>query len=60
MHVRDLKRQNEIFLKNVEAQQKIINELKSKLETIEAEVNLDPLTDLFNRRSLERSLEEFF
>jgi diguanylate cyclase len=58
--VRDLKRENESFLKKVEAQQKIINELKSKLETVEAEANLDPLTDLFNRRSLERALEEFF
>ncbi|MFZ8863062.1 MAG: GGDEF domain-containing protein [Thermocrinis sp.] len=60
MLVRDLKRQNEIFLKKVEAQQKIINELKSKLEVIETEANLDPLTDLFNRHSLERALEEFF
>jgi diguanylate cyclase len=58
--VRDLKRQNESFLKKVESQQKVINELKSKLETVEAEANLDPLTDLFNRRSLERALEEFF
>jgi FOG: GGDEF domain len=60
MLVRDLKRQNESFLKKVEAQQKVINELKSKLETVEAEANLDPLTDLFNRRSLERALEDFF
>ena len=60
MLVRDLKRQNEIFLKKVEVQQKIIDELKSKLEIVEAEANLDPLTDLFNRRSLERALEEFF
>jgi diguanylate cyclase len=58
--VRDLRRQNESFLKKVEAQQKVINELRSKLETVEAEANLDPLTDLFNRRSLERALEEFF
>jgi diguanylate cyclase len=60
MLVRDLKRQNESFLKKVEAQQKIINELKSRLEIVEAEANLDPLTNLFNRRSLERALEEFF
>jgi diguanylate cyclase len=60
MLIRDLKRQNEGFLKKVEAQQKIIDELKSKLEKVEAEANLDPLTDLFNRRSLERTLEEFF
>ncbi|NAZ06993.1 MAG: diguanylate cyclase [Thermocrinis sp.] len=58
--VRDLKRENESFLKKVEAQQKVINELKSKLEKVEVEANLDPLTDLFNRRSLERALEEFF
>ena len=58
--VRDLKRENEGFLKKVEAQQKVINELSSKLETVEAEANLDPLTDLFNRRSLERALEDFF
>lgn len=58
--VRDLKHQNEIFLKKVEAQQKIIDELKSKLERVEVEANLDPLTDLFNRRSLERALKEFF
>jgi diguanylate cyclase len=58
--VRDLKRQNEGFLKKVEAQQKVISELRSKLETVEAEANLDPLTTLFNRRSLERALEEFF
>ncbi len=60
MLVRDLKRQNESFLKKVEAQQKVINELKSKLEMVEVEANLDPLTDLFNRRSLERALKEFF
>ncbi len=60
MLVRDLKRQNKILLKKVEAQQKIINELKSKLEVVEAEANLDPLTSLFNRRFLERALEEFF
>jgi diguanylate cyclase len=58
--VRDLRRENESFLKKVEAQQKVISELRSKLEKVEAEVNLDPLTDLFNRRSLERALEEFF
>jgi len=56
----DLKRENESFLKKVEAQQKVISELKSKLEKVEAEANLDPLTSLFNRRSLERALEEFF
>jgi FOG: GGDEF domain len=60
MLVRDLKRQNEIFLEKVETQQKIIDELKSELERVEAEANLDPLTSLFNRRSLERALEEFF
>jgi diguanylate cyclase len=60
MLVRDLKRQKESFLKKVEAQQKVINELKSKLERVEVEANLDPLTDLFNRRSLERALKEFF
>ena len=60
MLVRDLKRQNESFLKKVEAQQKVINELKSKFEKVEAEANLDSLTSLFNRRSLERALEEFF
>ena len=60
MLIRDLKSQNEGFLKKVEAQQKIIYELKSKLEKVEAEANLDPLTSLFNRRSLERALEEFF
>jgi diguanylate cyclase len=58
--VRDLRRQNEGFLKKVEAQQKVISELRSKLETVEAEANLDPLTSLFNRRSLERALGEFF
>jgi diguanylate cyclase len=58
--VRDLKRENESFLKKVEAQQKVISELRSKLETVEAEANLDPLTSLFNRRSLERALGEFF
>jgi diguanylate cyclase len=60
MLIRDLKRQNEGFLEKVEAQQKVINELISKLEKVEAEANLDPLTSLFNRRSLERALEEFF
>lgn len=60
MLVRDLKRQNESFLKKVEAQQKVINDLKSKLEMVEVEANLDPLTDLFNRRSLERALKDFF
>ena len=58
--VRDLRRENESFLKKVEAQQKVISELISKLETVEAEANLDPLTSMFNRRSLERALEEFF
>jgi diguanylate cyclase len=60
MLIRDLKRQNEGFLEKVEAQHKVISELKSKLETVEAEANLDQLTSLFNRRSLERALEEFF
>ncbi len=60
MLVKDLKRENESFSNKVEAQQKVINELKSKLEKVEAEANLDPLTSLFNRRSLERALEEFF
>jgi len=58
--VRDLRRENESFLKKVEAQQKVISELISKLEKVEAEANLDPLTSMFNRRSLERALEEFF
>jgi diguanylate cyclase len=58
--VRDLRHENENFSKKVETQQKVINELKSKLETVDAEANLDPLTSLFNRRSLKRTLEEFF
>ncbi|NAZ23020.1 MAG: diguanylate cyclase [Thermocrinis sp.] len=58
--VRNLKHENESFLKKVEAQQEIISELKSKLKTVEAEANIDPLTSLFNRRSLERALKEFF
>ncbi len=58
--VSDLKRTNEEFLKEIETQKAIINELKAKLKTVEAEANLDPLTDLFNRRSLERALEDFF
>ncbi|WP_333784277.1 GGDEF domain-containing protein [Thermocrinis sp.] len=60
MYVKDLKQQNEKFLKRIEQQQKVISELKTKLEIVEAEANIDPLTNLFNRRSIERSLEEFF
>jgi len=60
MHIKDIKQQNEKFLKKIEQQQNVIDELKTKLKIVEAEANIDPLTNLFNRRSIERSLEELF
>lgn len=60
MHVRDIKAQNERFLKDVEEQHYIIERLREKLEQAEAEANIDYLTNTFNRRSFERALKECF
>ncbi|WP_448583505.1 GGDEF domain-containing protein [Thermocrinis sp.] len=60
IHVKDLKQQNEKFIKKIEEQQRIIDDLKTKLKVVEAEANIDPLTNLFNKRSIERSLQEFY
>ena len=60
MHIKDIKAQNQAFLRKIEEQQKTIKELKTKLEKAETEANLDYLTNTFNRRSFERALKEAF
>ncbi len=60
MHIRDIKAQNEKFLKRIQEQQHMIEELKERLEHAEAEANIDYLTNTFNRRSFERALKEAF
>ncbi|RME09583.1 MAG: diguanylate cyclase, partial [Aquificota bacterium] len=60
MHLRDIKAQNERFLKRIEEQQHMIEELRERLEQAEAEANIDYLTNTFNRRSFERALKEAF
>ncbi|QID34078.1 GGDEF domain-containing protein [Pampinifervens florentissimum] len=60
MHIRDIKAQNERFLKRIEEQQHMIEELKERLEQAETEANIDYLTNTFNRRSFERALRESF
>ncbi|MEJ7553152.1 MAG: hypothetical protein WKI48_00205 [Aquificaceae bacterium] len=60
MHIRDIKAQNERFLKRIEEQQHMIEELKESLERAETEANIDYLTNTFNRRSFERALKEAF
>ncbi|MEN3028429.1 MAG: GGDEF domain-containing protein [Aquificaceae bacterium] len=59
-HMRDIKSQNEKFLKRIEEQQLIIQDLKAKVERAELEANIDYLTNVFNRRSFERALKEAF
>lgn len=59
-HIRDIKAQNESFLKKIEEQQQIIEELREKIRRAEAEANIDYLTNVFNRRSFERALREAF
>jgi diguanylate cyclase len=60
LHVKDLKAQNEKFLRRIEEQQKVIEELKERMELAESEANIDYLTQTFNRRSFERALQEAF
>ncbi len=60
MHIRDIKAQNERFLRRIEEQQHMIEELKERLEQAETEANIDYLTNTFNRRSFERALKEAF
>ncbi|ADC89576.1 diguanylate cyclase [Thermocrinis albus DSM 14484] len=60
MHVKDLKKQNERFLKRIEEQNKVIEELKRRIQEVQTEANMDPLTGLFNRRSLERAVEDLW
>ncbi len=60
MHIRDIKFQNEKFLRRIEEQQHMIEELKERLEQAETEANIDYLTNTFNRRSFERALKEAF
>ncbi|MCS6957650.1 MAG: GGDEF domain-containing protein [Aquificaceae bacterium] len=60
MHIKDIKAQNEKFLKKIEEQQHIIEELRMRLEQAESEANIDYLTNTFNRRSFERALAEAF
>lgn len=59
-HIRDIKAQNERFLKDVEEQHYIIEKLRERLEQAEVEANIDYLTNTFNRRSFERALRECF
>ncbi|MCS6997998.1 MAG: GGDEF domain-containing protein [Aquificaceae bacterium] len=59
-HIRDIKSQNEKFLKRIEEQQLVIQDLKAKVERAELEANIDHLTNVFNRRSFERALKEAF
>ncbi len=60
MHIRDIKAQNERFLRDIEEQHHIIERLRSRLEEAEMEANIDYLTNTFNRRSFERALREWF
>ncbi|WPM32159.1 GGDEF domain-containing protein [Hydrogenobacter sp. T-2] len=60
IHIRDIKAQNERFLKRIEEQQHMIEELKERLQQAETEANIDYLTNTFNRRSFERALREAF
>ncbi len=59
-HIRDIKTQNDKFISKIEEQQQIIRELRERLESAEAEANIDYLTNTFNRRSFERALKEVF
>ncbi|MCS7171633.1 MAG: GGDEF domain-containing protein [Aquificaceae bacterium] len=57
-HVRGIKAHNEKYMKRIEEQQQMIEDLRFRLEQAEAEANMDYLTHTFNRRSFERALAD--
>ncbi len=59
-HLGDLRRKNELLIKEVEEQKQVIEDLKQRLKSLEQEANLDYLTNVYNRRSVERALRELF
>jgi diguanylate cyclase len=61
MHeVKGLKSINRKFIKKLEQQTKEIERLRDELRKVKEEANVDALTGLRNRRSFERTLQEFF
>ncbi len=58
--VKSLKNVNRKFIKKLEEQRQEIEKLKEELKKVKEEANIDPLTGLRNRRSFERTLNEFF
>ena len=61
MHeVKGLKNINKKFMRKLDQQRKEIKKLRDELKRVKEEANVDPLTGLRNRRSFERTLQEFF
>ncbi len=61
MHeVEGLRNVNRKFMKKLEQQRKEIKRLRDELKRVKEQANVDPLTGLRNRRSFERTLQEFF
>ncbi len=58
--VKGLKNINRRFIKKLEQQTKEIERLRDELRKVKEEANIDALTGLRNRRSFERTLQEFF
>ncbi|MCS6875235.1 MAG: GGDEF domain-containing protein [Aquificaceae bacterium] len=58
--VKEIRYQNEKYIRKIEEQQRIIKELKDKIEQVENEANIDHLTQAYNRRSFERALRDSF
>jgi len=58
--VKGLKNLNRKFIKKLELQTHEIEKLRDELRKVKEEANVDALTGLRNRRSFERTLQEFY
>ena len=58
--VKGLRNINRKFMRRLDQQRKEIKRLRDELRRVREEANVDPLTGLRNRRSFERTLQEFF
>ncbi len=59
-HLKDIQKRNEKLLKQVKKQKNVIRDMSTRIKQLELEANLDYLTGINNRRSVERALNEYF
>lgn len=59
-HLKEIQNKNEKLLKQVKKQKNVIKDMSMRIRQLEVEANLDHLTGINNRRSVERAIQEYF